>query len=296
MKRYFFVINPASGGTDKGDLVREIKYWCTLKSIDYRIHETTGENDRQEAEKIIGDFDPDRVVIAGGDGTINQFALVILHHGKTLGIIPTGSANGLARELGITMENALEIAFEGEEKTLDVTMLNDLPMLHMADFGLNATLVKRYQEDNRSGFLGYALSAINELPFPESPFKVTVHSSEKQQAFETKFLVIANARTYGTGYSVNNIGKLNDQKIELCALRELSPKLIIDHLFRDQENGQGNNELFDVLSASKATLRCSEPINLQIDGEYIGQKDELSIEVLTDQLKVLAGHVIIGSL
>lgn len=287
MKKYLFVINPASGGFDKSELVAEITRQCHEHNLDFEMMKTTGADDAERVTSRIEHFRPDLLVIAGGDGTINMLATVVMKHRLKLGIIPSGSANGLAKELGITMENAFPILLQGNKRLLDVISINNHITLHMADLGLNASLVRRYEEEERRGFIGYAISAIKEISSLEEQFTVTMDGDRFQKQCKTSLLVIANSRMYGTGYEINPAGKLGDGLVEICVLKELSAELIRDELFHQLQK-EHRTELFEVFPVSKIKIRCSRPINFQSDGEYLGEVTQVTVQVLPGPIEVIA--------
>lgn len=284
MKTYLFVINPASGGRDKNELLSAIGAHFNGNGSKSEIFNTTGENDSERLDERIKQARPDVVVISGGDGTINEMTNVLLEYGIPTGIIPMGSANGLATELGITDENAIDTIQNGLARKLDVISVNDQIMVHMADMGLNATLVKRYEEEGRRGFLGYAISALKELPALDESFQVEIEFDGQKISATTKFLVIANARMYGTGYEVNPRANIGDRKVELCIMRDLLPDLIPAELF---ERGKSERSLFEIHPVRSAQITTNIPVNWQTDGQYQGTTDTLSVRVLQNQLNVL---------
>lgn len=286
MKKYLFVINPVSGGTDKSRLIQDIHHRCEKYSIQPIIHRTNGKDDLRKVDEALTNHQPEKVIIGGGDGTINEMLPVLLKHRIAVGIIPIGSANGLARELGLQLSNALDCIFAGHKKGVDVISINDHLMIHMADIGLNATLIKRYEAEDRRGFLGYAISALKELPSLDESFHVTLDFGDQQKELETKFLVIANARMYGTGYEVNPVGNISDQQVEICAMKELSAALIAEDLFLNNPE-EKYHDLFHIYSGNTCSIKCEKPIDFQIDGEYLGTTDELQICVLPEQLTIM---------
>ncbi|VXD13344.1 diacylglycerol kinase family protein [Marinoscillum sp. 108] len=287
MKKHLFVINPVSGSANTHELLHDIDRHFSTSHTEFKILQTTGSNDAAAIQHALNTYCPDVVGVAGGDGSINMVAPLLISTGIPLGIIPSGSANGLAGEFGISMDNALQNILSERTSHLDVTLINDRHyMLHMADLGLNASLVRRYEEENRSGFMGYAISAIQELPMLQRHFRVTITSGNSKTAFETNFLVIANTRMYGTGYEVNPVGKFDDQQVELCMMKPLSAELMINNLFL-QNQPDRDSELFDIYSYQEVQIQSSTPIDFQSDGEYIGELTDLHIRVLPDQLRIV---------
>lgn len=286
MNHLLFVVNPISGGIDKDRIISQIKDFCAYKTVKAEVFYTTGTNDQDKIKTEIETHQPDALIVSGGDGTINLVTPLLLRYQLKLGIIPAGSANGLATEFGITMENAFEVLAESKTQPLDIILLDEEKyMLHLADFGLNAMLVRRYEEENRRGILGYAISAIQELGTLKDPFQVKIETSEGVKEFRTRFVVLANAQRYGTGFLVNPKGRHGDQQIELCILKEISPQQVINHLTQD-EHMDNDPAFFEILSVNEATIQCDRPVDFQSDGEYWGEKDQLKVQVLDQQVEL----------
>ncbi len=283
MSETLFVINPVSGGLEKNelkDLVSE-----SYANVEFLM--TTGkDDDKKIAEKVKSNAYA-RVVAAGGDGTIALVANAMHFSHVPIGIIPVGSANGLASELGIPaiLQESVKKAMTGDGRPFDIIEVNNQwHVLHMADFGMNATLVRRYQNDDHRGFLGYALSGLKELPNLVNANSFKLEFMEEKHQYESNFVIIANARQYGTGIEVNPQGKVDDGKFEICCLQNISfedflEKIIDDRAFEFSP--------FEIHSVDQATIRLKEPADFQIDGEYVGELDELKISTLKGAIQLI---------
>src|SRR6185295_4965195 len=117
------------------------------------------------------------------------------------GIIPAGSANGMARELEIPdePEKALEIILEGEVKSADVILMNEKDIcLHLSDIGLNAQLIKYFKEGSLRGKLGYARVVLKVL-LRKQRMRVVIQSGKEEILRSAVMVAIANASKFGTG-------------------------------------------------------------------------------------------------
>ena len=121
-------------------------------------------------------FKPERVIVAGGDGTIKLVAEALEGVDVIFGIIPAGSANGLATDLNIPkkLEESLPIAFHHAFMEMDMIVINGKKSLHLSDLGLNAELIKNYENSAVHGKWGYALQVFNTLVDKEEPFTATI--------------------------------------------------------------------------------------------------------------------------
>src|SRR5690606_18132439 len=142
------------------------------RSFKLKIYETSGNNDKQEIKAILTDIKPSRILVAGGDGTISLVAECILGTDICLGIIPAGSANGMAVNFNIpqTLPEQIEIALSDHTMKIDALFINGKLCMHIADLGINAELVKNYENSGIRGKLGYFLQSFPTLFNSESPF------------------------------------------------------------------------------------------------------------------------------
>src|SRR5688572_11092545 len=120
--KILFIINPVSGGKEKHDWEAAVRAYFKDRSESIEIYLLTGKDDRVSIQHHIDHIKPDRVVSVGGDGTVKLVAEIIKETPIPLGILPAGSANGMARELNIPLniEQALEVIVNGVCKKIDV--------------------------------------------------------------------------------------------------------------------------------------------------------------------------------
>ena len=281
-----FVVNPISGGNNKTLLTKTIKSWAQSSAETIEIWETTGNDDKQKLDEKISDFAPQKVASVGGDGTVLLCASVLMHTSTLLGIIPRGSANGLATELHLPedVEDCLDIISKGKNKSCDMLMFNDhLPAIHISDIGLNAGLVKRFEDSGRRGFLGYAQGVLGQLKESE-PFTVNVETENGKFEEQCVMLAFGNAKRYGTGAILNNKGKLNDGLMELSFLHSFNIPSIAGH-FLDIVNDESDH--LSTVQCKKATIKTDIKLPFQIDGEYQGMINQLSVQVIPSCLNII---------
>lgn len=284
-KKYILVINPISGDIDKSVILEKTKQFAADFNIDIIVYETTGQKDENKIEKLYLKHNPERVLIAGGDGTIKMVAEALEHQDVIFGIIPAGSANGLATDLNLptTLEENIKVALENNFIEIDMIEINGNKSLHLSDIGLNALLVKNYEGGNVRGKLGYALNIVSTLVESEDPFKVSIEFENKKIECEAQMIVIANSQKYGTGVVINPLGVINDGKFEIIVLKNVNlitiGKIITGNMTEESEE-------VDIYSVQKATITTSRNISFQIDGEYCGEINKLDINILPNQMKV----------
>lgn len=284
-KKYILVINPISGDVDKTEIVDKTIAIANEMHIDIVVYETTGKDDEEEILKLYLAINPERILIAGGDGTIKMVGEVLEQYDVVFGIIPAGSANGLAIDLNLpkTIEDNIKIALKNDFVEIDMVEINKKKSLHLSDIGLNAVLVKNYQNGTVRGKLGYALKVVQTLNESDESFNAIIEFDGQKIICEAEMIVIANSQKYGTGVVINPKGLINDGKFEIIVLKSVN-LLTIGKIVTG--NVSEETEEVDSYSTSKATITTSRKISFQIDGEYCGEVDQLEISILPNQMKV----------
>lgn len=283
---FLFIINPIAGGNDKSDLTAMVKAYAKDSNVNLICYETTGKNDEQAIKKLVDEHNPKRILVAGGDGTIKMVAEATLNDDVIIGILPAGSANGLSVDLNLpdTIEENLEIVFNGADEPVDMVTINGKNSLHLSDIGVNAELIRNYENGTIRGKLGYALQALNTLTSLEEPFYATINANGNSIETEARMVVIANANKYGTGVTINPVGRINDGKFEIVVIKNLDlsviGKILSGNIAVDE------NENIAIISTDKALITTNVPVSFQIDGEFCGEVRELDVKIMHHQMKV----------
>lgn len=288
-----FIINPISGDTDKDDLVTELKSYSNTENFAYEIFYTIGEDDEKKIAKKLSQTNYDKVVAVGGDGTCNLVARQLINTTKHLGIIPKGSANGLANELMLPtkLQEALKTVVKGKTKKIDVLKINQNHIsLHLSDCGLNAKVVKRFENDKIRGFWGYAKHFFKELK-TSKPTKFKLVTDEKVIYRKAHMVVIANASSYGTGAIINPEGKIDDGKFEVIFIRPYSFWHLLKMIVPFYTRKIHTLDYVDIFSSKSAVLYNMKKQELQVDGEIIGRQEKISIENVSQSLNVIVPDV-----
>jgi len=284
-KTVIMIVNPISGDVDKVAITEAAKAFANKENLEFILYETTGNGDISKIKSLYEQHKPERILVAGGDGTIKEVAEALEHHDVIIGILPAGSANGLSVDLNLpdSLEENLKIAFHSNYMEMDMICINGKKSLHLSDLGLNAQLVKNYENSSTRGMIGYALQAITTLSEQEEPFTAKITANNQTTECVARMIVIANSQKYGTGVTINPTGVMNDGKFEIVILKNLDllvfGKIISGNMPADTDD-------VEIISTDKAKISLGSAVSFQIDGEYIGQEKELDIYILPGQMKV----------
>ncbi len=284
-KNILLVVNPISGGVDKSEFIDATTLFAAKENRNIILYTTSGDGDVSKIKALYKQHNPERIIIAGGDGTIKMVAEATEGQDVIIGILPAGSSNGLAVDLDLmkTLEENLEIAFHNNYIELDTIVINDQKCLHLSDLGLNAELVKNYEKSNTRGKWGYFLQIVNTLMDLGEPFKAEITIDDRIIECEARMIVIANSKKYGTGIIINPEGVMYDGKFELVILKNLDLVIFGEIIMG---NMPLNHEDIEIVSADKATIKTNVPVSFQVDGEYCGMETELKIGISPHKIKV----------
>ena len=142
----------------------------------------------------------DRVVAWGGDGTVNEVASALIGTRTSLGIVPSGSGDGLARGLGLprAAEAALAVALDPAERTIDVGRLGGRPFLNIGGVGFDARIARAFNARTRRGAWGYITGAVSTVwSYRSQTYRIDI--GDRVFSSEQFLMAFANGSQYGNG-------------------------------------------------------------------------------------------------
>lgn len=229
------------------------------------------------------------VVAWGGDGTINEVGSALVRSDTVLGIIPGGSGNGLARDLGIPLEPrpALEVAATGRTRRIDSGRIDGRTwFFNVAGVGLDALVARHIaRPDAQRGLAGYARVTFGELPWyrPE-PYEIECNG--RTEAHRALFIAFANSRQYGNDAQIAPTARLDDGQLDLVVVEAQALWRIlirIPDLFKGRlEPGRG----LQMEKMTSTVVRSGRPIAFHADGEPGLGGPSLTVTVEPDSLLV----------
>ncbi|MFB6306122.1 MAG: diacylglycerol kinase family protein [Flavobacteriales bacterium] len=157
-KKTTFIINPNSGTGRKLNSIR--KTIDDLKTGENKIEvlETQYAGHASELVKKAKNNGTELIVVIGGDGTVNEVGKELIGTEISMGIIPTGSGNGIARDLGISThtKKALDCILHGKEKSIDTGLVNDQHFIGLVGIGFDAFVAEEFNQKPIRGLFSYA--------------------------------------------------------------------------------------------------------------------------------------------
>ena len=163
------------------------------------------------------------VVAVGGDGTVNETALGLIGTNTVMGIIPMGSGNGLARELGISMNirKSARTLVEGNNLHMDVCRLNNQRFLCTSGIGFDALIADKMSKSSTRGFLKYVQLVIQESIFYK-PVEVRMEIDGRLVEKQVFLITFANASQFGNNAFIAPGASMTDGLIDVVVVRKFA--------------------------------------------------------------------------
>lgn len=213
-----------------------------------------------------------RVIIGGGDGTLRHAAAGLYETGLPLGILPLGTANDLARSLGLPMDwrAAVSVIAEGRTRTVDLGAVNGRYFFNAAQIGLGAT-VRRWLSPRRKrlwGAWGYAVGAWDAFRYARS-FNARVEAEDGIHEFESVHMTVGNGQRYGGGTLVAGDASITDGWLDLLSVDPLPPWRLALVAAAIRTGHQGPLPHLHRLRDRHIRIETDRPMTITADGEEV---------------------------
>jgi YegS/Rv2252/BmrU family lipid kinase len=200
-------------------LLEAINY---LEKLGFQLVEESTEHPKHLAEVITNyQHQVDLVIVGGGDGTLNAAIDGLVKTQLPLGILPLGTANDLARTLGIpnSLAEACKIIAYGEMRRIDLGWVNGKHFFNVASMGLSVKITQKLTKEikRRWGIFAYAAIALQVI-WESRPFSAEIRMKDQSFRVKTVQIAIGNGRYYGGGMAVVHDATIDDQRLDLYSL------------------------------------------------------------------------------
>ncbi len=288
--RVFIIINPISGVKYKGlDEFRELV--TTRLDLNYFEPEIYVTNYAGHALEITARGLESGIryfLVAGGDGTVNEVASIITGTDAILGILPSGSGNGLAHHLRIPVKTleAISVFNNREVLRIDTCAVNDVFFVSIAGIGFDAKVARQFAKSRRRGFFTYATIVVKEY-FSYKSMKYALKLDGKEIETSAFFISFANSSQFGYNTRIAPNASITDGLIDVCIVNKppLGALPWITHLLLKQKIE--SSKYMDITRASKIIVNRKKGKMVNVDGEPIKMTKELIIENRPASLNVV---------
>ena len=292
------IINPISGAGRRPDVARQRAELATAfllrRGVEGEVFVTErGGHARELALAALG-RGASLCIAWGGDGTVNEVASALAFTKASLAIIPSGSGNGLSREVGIPFDPraAFEIALDGRDRVIDAGEIEGRLFFNLAGVGLDARVAHQFAATGlvRRGFVRYLEIAGGEI-FSRARHEYDIAIDGQLRRSHVLLVAIANGRQYGNGALIAPNARIDDGKLEVVVVDDRSPWAVVRHapkLFRGR--------LADVpgvtmTSATRVEITARDALIFHVDGEPCVGGLAVSARIRPQALRVRVGNL-----
>jgi diacylglycerol kinase (ATP) len=230
----------------------------------------------------------DRLLVAGGDGTLNAALQGLAGTGVPLGIIPVGTANNTARTLGLPtdLDEACKIAAGDRTRLIDLGRVNERWFFTTASLGISVAVTRLLTRDlkRRWGRLAYAYAAVRAV-LERRAFDAEIVAGEQRLALRSVQIVVGNGRYYGSALPVAEDAEIDDGWLDLYAVEARSRWRLFTLAPALKAGRQGERPDVHTLRARKVEIRTSVPKTINVDGE-LGPRTPATFVVVPRSLAV----------
>ena len=287
MKKIAFIVNPNSGTIKKkSGLIERLEEVCKKETrglFEVQTYFTEGPGHATSLAQHAVLEKVDLCIAIGGDGTMNETAIGLLGSETSLGIIPIGSGNGLARHLGISLEPEIAIKqlIQGKSTWMDVGKIAEHYFFLAAGIGFEGTVSKLFSQQKKRGFSQYLKSAAKAFWFYK-PLEISINN-RKTKIFTLTF---ANGSQYGNNAFIAPGASIFDR---LLNVTQISPFPFLrsgELIYRLLNQKLKPNRFCKMEAMAKVEIKLDSETPGHVDGEPIVLPENFTVQIISDKLKI----------
>lgn len=286
--KVFFIINKYSGAGFQPKLEGLILSQCDALGLKCSMEFTQGRGHATELAKQATLRGCERIFAVGGDGTVNEVAQGLVHTMTSMGIIPRGSGNGLARHLGIPINvgKSLEVLKSKKTIQMDTLLVNKKLSVNVSGIGFDGHVAGLFGKNGKRGLVGYVRLVAKEFfSFKEFPVDITI--DDKVLHRDTFILAIANSSQFGNNATIAPYASVCDQLMDICFVKKVPLSQSIGFA-RKMFFGKIDTSAFvEIIKAKKISIRFERPMPYHIDGEAMESEANFDIALIPASLNML---------
>ncbi len=226
-----------------------------------------------------------RVIAIGGDGTINEVARALRHSSTSLGIVPLGSGNGLARHLGLPLraKPAIQRALMGKPVLIDSAEINNIPFFCTAGMGFEAHVAHEFARQKTRGLLTYVQTAWRAYQqYQPATYQLF---GQTRRLFTLTF---ANAAQFGNNAWIAPVANIADGQLDVCQLLPFPGQAGLTLSYQLFTRTIQQSRYWQSQAVRSVVVQAPQPLEIHADGEpIILDSGEVRVRVLPGSLLVI---------
>jgi diacylglycerol kinase (ATP) len=290
-RKFVFLANPISGTKKKDALIDYLKEKTTALKIPFEFFDTNKNGDYNWLVEKIESGNITDVIIIGGDGTINSVLSVLNHCKINIGIIPSGSGNGLAFSANIPHNfiKAFDIIIKGKTQLTDAFMLNNKFACMLSGIGFDAQVAYDFAQQKKRGLITYTKQSL--LNFVKAtPYSFEVKIDEHTFTTEAFFISVANSNQFGNNFKIAPKASLSDGLLDIVIVQKMN-KLLLPFAILKQLRGKNKYHELEVekqkssilyLQSTNISIKNIDMAPVHIDGDVAPKNKHLHYKIIKD--------------
>ena len=285
-RRYPVIFNPKARSQKGGRVLRFLE-----KHADqFTVHATHHAGDARDiAARLAAQGEP-VVIAAGGDGTLNEVVGGLAGSSTVLGVLPAGTVNVFARELGIpcdSLDRAFAVIERGFIREVDLFEANGAPFVQMAGVGFDAAVIEETSWESKKllGAPAYLLAALKVIGKHPPQLEVSCADGRRETGVA---VIVGNGVLYGGPFRFFRKAHNRDSKLDVLVYKVAGYRLVLDSLRGLACGGIDRLASTCYFQTEVLTVRADCEVPVQVDGEWIGRFAEVCFKETAHHLRVIA--------
>jgi len=286
-----------NGNAGSASSAQEIRHDLENRS-DVTMVDSESQQDSLNAVKKAAEEDIERILVAGGDGTINSVvqASIENHFRGEIGILPMGTANDFCASLGLppTLEGAWEVVQHWKTCAIDMGVAicggTAQYFANVATAGNTVRVTQGVTADIKKawGSLAYTRVATEILADLESyRIQISIDNAPRRQ-MDVAFINVANGHATGGGFQLSDRTRIDDGKLDVFLVRTSTATEIADALLNLASGNIANSDHVEHHRVTNLTIKSEPPLKFSLDGE-LEEEPSTQFHILPSALKMVVG-------
>lgn len=289
MNRLFFIVNPVAGIDRAAEGFEKVRKMLDEKGIEYAFDFSDRKGHATEIAKAAVERGEQTIIAVGGDGTVNEVAAALANTGVTMGMLPFGTGNDLAKALDIPTapDDALEVILEGRPRAMDAGMANDRFFINVAGFGFDVDVLintEKYKKRFR-GMIPYLMALITTLSHLR---KLHMQFRDGDRKWEKDCFVISvgNGTHFGGGMKAVPFADPFDGLLDVSIIQTMSIPRLLTLLPSFMQGKHTKVKYVEYFRTKELTVVCPDGGLVNCDGE-LGHGMPVTFRVLPGAINML---------
>ncbi|MEE9554731.1 MAG: diacylglycerol kinase family protein [candidate division Zixibacteria bacterium] len=263
------ILNPISGGGRALKILPKIVDWANKNGSEFELLTTTIPGDGIRLGRLCRFQKFQRVVVLGGDGSVNEVGSTLAGSDIVMGVLPGGTGNDFYKMLRNNngLKSGLETAFFGKPQNVDIGLVNGRPFFNAVGIGFDAEVAHRaIQSDGSSGMMVY-LSAVFQSLRNHRPIELEIEFDRVKIESKVTLFCVGNGRSSGGGFYLTPHANFSDGLFDVCLIEAMPKSRIFRYLPRTLNGSHVRLPGVKIYRSKKITISSYSELPVHIDGE-----------------------------